>query len=98
MINIIYKILTVNDSEQHKDNNDNAIKYLESNKDNILDLAEKNYENIVEVLANNAIDTASSFNPTSSLQQSSSPTFPNLTNQCDTSKIDESEIYDNNDK
>ena len=35
MINIIYKILTVNDSEQTKDNinNDNAIKYLEFNKD-----------------------------------------------------------------
>jgi hypothetical protein len=44
MINIIYKILTANDGEQHKDNNNNynAIKYLESNKDNLLDLAEKN--------------------------------------------------------
>ena len=45
MINIIYKILTAKDGEQHEDNsNDNAIKYLESNKDKILDLAGKNYE------------------------------------------------------
>jgi hypothetical protein len=45
MIYIIYKILTVNDGEQHDDNNnDKAIKYLEFNKDNLLDLAEKHYE------------------------------------------------------
>ena len=59
MINIIYKIPTANDSEQHKDiNNDNAIKHLESNKDSILDLAEKNYENLITVLTNNVIDSA----------------------------------------
>ena len=77
MINIIYKILTANDAEQHKDdnndNNGNAIKYLESNKDNILDLAEKHYQNLVEALTNDSIDTASaSSNPTLSLPQSSS--------------------------
>ena len=59
MINIIYKILTANDAEQHKDdnndNNGNAIKYLESNKDNILDLVEKHYENLVEALTKNVI-------------------------------------------
>ena len=39
MSNIIYKILTTNDREQYKDNNNNdsAIKYLQSNNDNILD-------------------------------------------------------------
>jgi uncharacterized protein (DUF3084 family) len=48
MINIIYKILTANDGEQHKDNNNNNItKYLEINKDIIIYLAEKNYENLV---------------------------------------------------
>jgi hypothetical protein len=58
MINIIYKILTTNDREQYKDNNnnDNVIKYLQPNNDNILDLAEKHYENLVEVLTNNAIN------------------------------------------
>ena len=39
MSNIIYQILTINDREQYKDNNNNdsAIKYLQSNNDNILD-------------------------------------------------------------
>jgi hypothetical protein len=47
MINIIYKILAANDCQQPKgDNNDNAIKYLESNKYNTLDLTEKHYENM----------------------------------------------------
>ena len=59
MINIIYKILTANDGEQDKDNNnDNVIKYLESNKDNLLDLAEKNYENLITALTNNVIYSA----------------------------------------
>jgi hypothetical protein len=64
MINIIYKILTTNDLEQYKDNNNNnnVIKYLQPNNDNILDLAEKHYENLVEALTNNAIN-ASSSNP-----------------------------------
>ena len=41
MINIIYKILTANDREQYKDNNnnDNVIKYHQPNNDNLLDLA-----------------------------------------------------------
>src|SRR5215212_868754 len=93
MINIIYKILTANDGEQHKDDNDNAIKYLESNKDNILDLAEKNYENIVEVLANNAIVAATSFNPALSLPQSSL-TLLQPSNQSDIYRIEEPENYD----
>jgi hypothetical protein len=34
MVNLIYSIVTANDGEQHKDNNnDNVIKYLESNKE-----------------------------------------------------------------
>ena len=38
MIKIIYKILTTNDREQYKDNNnnDNVIKYIQPNNDNIL--------------------------------------------------------------
>jgi cell division septum initiation protein DivIVA len=96
MINLIQNIPRANDGKQHKDNdNNNVIKYLESNKDRLLDLAEKHYENLLEALTNIAIDTASSFNPTPSSQQSSSPTFPNPSNQHDTSKIDESEIYHN---
>ena len=58
MINIIYKILTANDSEQNKDeDNDKVTKYLESNKDRLLDLAEKNYENLIKALANKFIGT-----------------------------------------
>ncbi len=79
MVKLIQNMSSANDGEQHKDNN-NIIKYLESNKDRILNLGEKNYENLVEALTNNAIDIASS-NPTLSLPQSSSPTFPNLSDQ-----------------
>ncbi len=62
MINIIYKILTENDSEQCKDNNnDNVTKYLESNKDSLVDLVEKNYENLVEALINNTIALTAAF-------------------------------------
>jgi hypothetical protein len=67
MINIIYKILTANDGEQNRDDNDSITKYLESNKDNILDLEEKNYEKLLEALANNAINTVASSNFTVSL-------------------------------
>ena len=100
MINIIYKILTANDAEQHKDdnndNNGNAIKYLESNKDNILDLAEKHYENLVEALTNDSISrsASSSSNPTLSLPQSSS-IFPGPSKQSDIHRIEESEIHHN---
>jgi hypothetical protein len=97
MINIIYKILTTNDSEQHKDNdNDKVTKYLESNKDNILDLAEKHYENLVEALTNDSISrsASSSSNPTLWLPQSSS-IFPGPSNQSDIHRIEESEIHHN---
>jgi hypothetical protein len=67
MINIIYKILTANDGEQRKGDNDSVTKYLESNKDIILDLGEKNYEKLLEALANNAINTVASSNFTLSL-------------------------------
>jgi septal ring factor EnvC (AmiA/AmiB activator) len=86
MINIIYKIVTANDGEQQKDNNDNAIKYLESHKDNILDLAEKNYENVVEALTNNAINNGAA--------STSSFTFPNSLNQGDIYRIEEPEVYE----
>jgi hypothetical protein len=55
MINMIYKILTTNDREQYKDNNNNdsSNKYLQPNNDNILDLAEKHYKNLFEAFTNN---------------------------------------------
>ena len=97
IINIIYKILTANDGEKNRDDNDNVTKYLESNKDNILDLTEKHYENIVEALTNKFIGTtitaSPSSSPTLSLPQSSS-TFPNLSDQSNTYRIEEPEIYD----
>jgi hypothetical protein len=61
MANLIYSIpINANNGEQHKDNNNNSIKYLEANKDILLDLAEKNYENLVEALTKNAIHIAAS--------------------------------------
>jgi hypothetical protein len=101
MINIIYKILTANNGEQHEDNNnDNAINYPEFNKDSLLYLAEKHYENLVETLTINVINAAgasssSSPNPSLSLP-SSSITFPNKSDQSDNyRRKEESEIYDN---
>jgi hypothetical protein len=66
-----------------------------SEMDRILNLAEKNYENLVEVLTGSIIDNAmhASSNPTLSLPQSSS-TFPNLSDQSNTYRIEEPEIYD----
>lgn len=94
MINIIYKILTANDGEQNKDNNDNdnPIKYLESNKYNISDLAEKHYENLVEALTNSAIANASS-NSALPLPQISSK-FSSPFDQSNIYGIDEPENYD----
>jgi hypothetical protein len=89
LIKLIYNMPTVNTG--YKDNSNNITKYLEDNKDNLLYLAEKNYENLVEVLTNNAVDTESS-NPILSLPQSSS-TFPKLSNQSDTYRIEESESF-----
>jgi hypothetical protein len=88
----------VNNGEQHKDdNNDNVTKYLESNKDKILNLVEKNYQNLVEALTNKFIVTtitaSPSSSPTLSLPQSSS-IFPNLSDQSNTYRIEEPEIYD----
>ena len=61
-----------------------------------MNLGEKNYQNVVEALTNNAMEatTYASPNPTLSLPQSSS-TFPNLSNENDIYRIEESEIYDN---
>jgi hypothetical protein len=98
MINIIYKIPTANNSDKHKDiNNDNVIKHLESNKDSILDLAEKHYEYLVEALTNNAIsveDYSLSSSPDNTMLSSSS-TFPTQLNQSNTYRIDDSGIYHN---
>ena len=97
MVKLIQNIPHANDSEQRKDNDININKYLEFNKDNLLDLAEKYYQNLVGILTNNVINkaAASPSNCILSLPQSSSSTFPNLSNQCDTSKIDESKDYHN---
>jgi gas vesicle protein len=95
MINVISKIPSANDGQQHNGNN-NIIKYLELNKVRILNLIEKNYEKLVEALTNNAIDNianASSFNSTLSLPSSS--IFLNPFNRCDTHRIEESDIDDN---
>jgi predicted ribosome quality control (RQC) complex YloA/Tae2 family protein len=97
MVKLIQNTPHANDSEQRKDNDININKYLEFNKDNLLDLAEKYYQNLVDILTNNVINkaAASPSNCILSLPQSSSPTFPNLSNQCDTSKIEESKDYHN---
>jgi hypothetical protein len=102
MVKLIHNMPSANDGEQLKDNNDNynnnIIKYVKSDKNNILDSVEKNYENLVEILTNNAMSSAaaSSSNPTISLPQSSSFTFPNLSNQSDKYRIEESESFHNN--
>jgi hypothetical protein len=97
MVNSIYatSLTNVND-RRHNDNddNDNAIKYVESNKDNILDLAEKNYESLVEALTNNTIATIaadSSSNPTLSSPLSSQ--FSILPNQSDVYRTEEPESF-----
>ena len=64
-------------------------------------IAEKHYENLVEALTNKFIGTTTtaspSSNPTLSLPQSSS-TFPNLSDQSNTYRIEEPEIYYDNSK
>jgi site-specific recombinase XerD len=90
MINIIYKILTANEREGHQENNDNAIKHLESNKSGLLDLAEKHYENIIESLTNSviALTAAASSNPELS-SPSSSTSFIGPSNQSGTYRREE---------
>ena len=77
MVKLIQNMLSANDGQQHKENNDNAIKYLEANKNSILHLTEKNYENLVGALTNDAVDNTSP-NPRLS---SSSSTFPSSFDQ-----------------
>jgi hypothetical protein len=97
MAKLIQNIASTNDGEQHDDKNNNITQYIESNNDKILHLAEKHYESLVDTLTNNAMDTAaiSSSSPRLSLPQSSS-TFPNLSTQSDTHRIEESDIHYNN--
>jgi hypothetical protein len=98
MIKLIQNMPSAKDSEQYKDDNNNITKYLELNRDRILNFAEKNYKNLVEALATNAIDAvgASSLsNPTLSLPQSSSPTFPDLSTQSYIFRIEESDTHHN---
>ncbi len=101
MAKLIQNISCANNGEQHKDNHINITQYFESNKDHILNLGEKNYENLVEAFTKNAIDIAasasSSINPTLSLPQSSSSAFPNLSNQSDTHRIEDPNVYNNKD-
>ena len=97
MVNSIYTISLTNvNDRRHNDNddNDNAIKYLETNKVRILDLAEKNYQNLVEVSTNNAIATiavALSSNPVLSSPLSSQ--FSILPNQSDVYRTEEPESF-----
>jgi F0F1-type ATP synthase gamma subunit len=91
MAKLILNIPSTNDGGQHRDNDNNIVKYLELNKDRILNLAERNYENLVKTLTNNVMNTAanSTYNPTLSLPQSSSM-FSNLSTQSDTYRIEKS--------
>jgi hypothetical protein len=95
IVNVILNIPIINDSEQHKDNNNSVSQYIESNNDKILHLAEKNYEDLVEVLTNNAINVRL-LRPILYHHcfiiyiQHLSPY-----NQSDTCIIEETEIYDN---
>jgi hypothetical protein len=62
-----------------------------------LDLAEKHYENLLEALTDNVIYTAiaySSSNPTLGLPQSLL-TYPSPSNQSDTYRINDLDIYHN---
>jgi hypothetical protein len=95
MVKLIKNIPGVIDGEQYKDNHINIAKYLELNKDRILNLGEKNYVNLIEALTNNAIDIASSSNPTLSLLQSQS-TVPGISNQNDMYRKEPSESFHNN--
>ena len=94
MVKLIYNILRANDSEQHNDNNNNIIKYIEANKSSILHLTEKNYENLVEALTNDTVSKAGAFpsNPTLSLPSSS---FLRPSDQSDTYKIEKQEMFHN---
>ena len=100
MVKLIQNMPSVNDGEQYKDNN-NIVKYLELNENSLLGLAEKHYENLVEAFTKNAIDIAasasSSINSTLSLPQSSSSAFPSLSNQSDTHRIEDPNVYNNKD-
>ena len=96
MVRLIRNIPSANDGEQHKDNDNSIAQYLEFNKNSILYLSEKNYENLVEALTNNSIETAASSSNSPFLLLQSSSTFPNLSTQSGTYRIEEeSEIYDN---
>jgi hypothetical protein len=93
MVKLIQNIPSAADDDN---DSNNITKYFEINRHSILNLGEKNYENLVEALAINAIDTASaSSNPISSLPQSSSPTFSNLSNQTHTRRKEDPETYHN---
>jgi hypothetical protein len=84
------------DGKQQKDNHINITQYFECNKATIMDLAEKNYENLVQALTNNAINTvAESFSNSISLLTQSSSRFPNLSNDNDIYRIEESESFHN---
>ena len=97
MIKVIYNIPNASDGEQHKDNNNNITKYLESNKDNILNLTENHYKNLVEALTNNAISSAvpSSNFTLPLLSSSSSSTFQSPSDPTDTYTIEEPGSYHN---
>jgi F0F1-type ATP synthase gamma subunit len=101
MVKLIQNIASANDGgEQHKENNNNAIRYLEFHKNSLSDLIEKHYENLVEALTNDSISSAAVFssNPTISLPSpsSSSSTFSAPPDQSDIYGIEKSESFHNN--
>jgi hypothetical protein len=96
MANVIHNMSATPYGSRHDNNNDNNItKYLELNKTRILDLSEKNYENVVEALTDDSIANASS---NSKLSLPSSSSFPNLSDQSDTYRIEETETFHHNSK
>ena len=99
MVKLIQNIPSANDGgEQHKENNNNAIRYLEFHKNSLSDLIEKHYENLVEALTNDSISSAAVFssNPTISLPSPSSSTFSAPPDQSDIYGIEKSESFHNN--
>jgi hypothetical protein len=90
LVRLIQNIPNTNDGEHNKDNNNKIIKYFEFNKDSILGLAEKNYEKLVEVLRNSIIIMLHFLLPIPFFAAAVVIYIPNLSNQNDTYRIEES--------
>jgi hypothetical protein len=91
LVRLIQNMTTANDGEHNKDNNNNIIKYFEFNMDSLLDLAKKNYENLVEVLTNSNITMLHMLLLIPVFAAEVVIYIPNLSNQNDTYRLEESE-------